>query len=87
MRENDVIVGDNEIVRRVEIDVTGLAPAPERRPGMCRVRALEPRLPRRRNGADITADLGGRQPKTTQARDHDVCKILADTAPLLKRDR
>ena len=51
---------------------------------MGRVGALQPRLARRRNGAQIAADIGGRQAETAQPCDHHMGKVLADAVALLE---
>ena len=45
---------------------------------MGRVGALQARFARRRNGAQIAADIGRRQSEAAQARDHHMGEILAD---------
>jgi len=46
------------------------------------VGALQPRLARRRDGAQIAADIGGGQAEAPQARDHDMREILADAVAI-----
>ena len=48
------------------------------------VGALQARLARRRNGAEIAADIGGRQAEPAQARDHDMGEILTDAVALVE---
>ena len=84
MREDDVVVGDDEVVGRVKIDKAGLATAPERHPGMGCVGAFQARLSFRRQRADVTADIGCGQAESTQAGNHDVGEILTDAAALLE---
>src|SRR5262245_23697494 len=55
--EHDVVVGDHEIVGGVEADPAEIAAAPYRNPGMRRIRALQPRFARGRDGADIAGDI------------------------------
>ena len=58
--------------------------APHRDPGMGGVGALQARLARRRDGAQIAADIGRRQAEAAQACDHHMGKILADAVALLE---
>ena len=64
--EDDVIVLDQEIVSRIEAYPTELIATPERHPGMSCVGALKPELTRRRDGAQVTADIGRRQAETAE---------------------
>ena len=61
-----------------------LGAAPHRNPGVGGVGALQARLARRRDGAQIAADIGRRQPEPAQARNHHMGKILADAVALLE---
>ena len=51
---------------------------------MGRVRALQTRLAGRRDSAQIAGDIGRRQPKPAQARNHQMGKVLANAAALLE---
>ena len=58
--------------------------APHRDPGVGGVGALQARFARRRDGAQIAADIGRRQPESAQACDHHMGKVLADAVALLE---
>ena len=58
LREHDMIVADHDLVGRIEADPAVSGAAPDRNPGMRGVGAFQPFLARRRNGADIAADIG-----------------------------
>ena len=83
-REHDVVVLDQEIVGRIETDPAELLAAPQRHPGMGGIGALQPRLARRRDGAQIAADIGRRQAEAAQPCDHHMGEILADAVALLE---
>ena len=55
--------------------------APDGDPGVRGVGAGEARLARRRDGADVAADIERRQAEAAQAGDHHMGEILADAAP------
>ena len=65
-RQHDVIVLDQDVIGRIEADPADLRTAPQRDPGVGRVRALQARLARRRDGAQIAADIGRRQSEAAQ---------------------
>src|SRR5258706_15370741 len=75
--EDDVIVLDQKIIGRVEADPADLLAAPQRDPCVGRVRALQARLARWRDGAQIAADIGRRQSKPAQPGGYHMSKILA----------
>ena len=51
---------------------------------MGRVRTLQARFARRRDGAQIAADIGRRQSEPAQSCDHHMCKILANAMALFE---
>src|SRR5215207_11665060 len=55
----DMVLADDERVRRVEINPADSRSAPDRHPGVSRVRADEALLSGRRTGAQVAADIGG----------------------------
>src|SRR5215218_10117021 len=79
----DMVLADDERVRRVEFDPADPRSAPDRHPGVGRVRADEALLSWRWTGAQIAADIGGGQPERPQARDHPVGEVLAHAMALL----
>ena len=76
---HDVVVAHRDAVGRVEAE-PALA-APDRHPGVARIRPAQARPARRRHGAQVAADIGGRQAHAAQARDHHVGEVLADPGP------
>ena len=70
------IAGDDAI-GRVKADPAARSPAPQHDPGMHRIRPDQARLAGRRIGAQIAADIGGRQPGEAQRHHHDMGEILA----------
>ncbi|MPL73748.1 hypothetical protein SDC9_19554 [bioreactor metagenome] len=80
--DGDVIVAGELVVRRVELDPAGLETDPGPDPGVHRVRALEPRLAGRREGAQKARDIARRNADAAQRGDHDMGEILAHAAAL-----
>ena len=75
----DMLFLGDDIVRGIEVDPTPLR-RPDRNPGMRGVRANELRLPLRRVGEQISADIAGGESERAQARDFEMCEILANSA-------
>ncbi len=77
--QRDVMDAGNHIIRGIEIDPTDLATV-HRDPGVRCIRADQPRFPRRRESAEVPADIPGGQPQAAQASDLNMGEVLTDTA-------
>src|SRR5262245_9291457 len=66
-READMVGAGLDGVGRIEAGPAVMRAAPNGNPGMGRIRALQPRLAGRRYGAQIAADVSGRQAEPAQA--------------------
>ena len=80
MADGDVVVAGAHGVGGVELLPAHFATAPDFYPGMHGVGAFEPLLALRRDGAQETRDVAGRNADAAQAGDHHVREILADAA-------
>src|ERR1039458_1739309 len=82
-RDRDVLLGGQQIVRRIKIHPADIG-TKNREPGVARVRADKPLLARRRARAQVAADITRRQTQRTQAGDGEMREILADAAALFQ---
>ena len=73
-----MVILDEDIVGRVETDPAEALAAPQGYPGMGGVGALQARLARRRDGAQIAADIGRGQAEAAQPGDHHMGEILTN---------